>query len=66
MWFPPSGGSSPTLSFYAEGFVSLSFKINFASMSVCEFTEFIPQLHEQNSVPLFKTIAERDILSEES
>ena len=35
-------------------------------MSVCEFTEFIPQLHEQNSVPLFKTIAERDILSEES
>ena len=43
----PFGGSSPLFSAYAESFVTLSFKINFAYMSVCEFAKLNFQLREQ-------------------
>lgn len=48
---PASGGSSPALRVYAEGFVALSFEINFACLNVCEFAESILPLCEQSSVP---------------
>ena len=53
---PVFGVSSPLLSVYAEGFVSLSFKINFACMSFCQFVNSIVCLCEQNSVPHFNNI----------
>ena len=42
----PFGGSLPPLSVYAESFVSLSFKIHSARVSVRMFVKFILWLHE--------------------
>ena len=48
----PFEGSSSPFSVYAESFVSLSFKINFAFMSVCEHGKFNFQVREQeHSLP---------------
>ena len=47
----PASGGSPALRVYAEGFVALSFEINFACLNVCEFAESILPLCEQSSVP---------------
>ena len=46
----PFGGSLPPLSVYAKNFIFLSFKINFACVSVFEFAEFISWFLEQNSI----------------
>ena len=47
----PFGGSLPPLSVYAKNFIFLSFKINFACVSVYEYSVFTLLLNEQNSVP---------------
>ena len=49
---PSLSGTSPPLSAYAENFVSLSSKINFAC--VCEFVKFNFQLSEQESCFTFQ------------
>ena len=53
---PAFSGTSPPPSVYAESFVSLSFKINSACVSIYQFVELILQLGEQNFVSCFSNI----------
>ena len=45
----PGGDTLPLLSVYAENFASLWSKINFASVSVCEFTKFSFQFWQKRT-----------------